>query len=116
MLRVLALNPPGSTETHALLPGSAATDLATDCTDVTGVPVLTDQRGYRGRRDRPDDNPAADGPLVAHGLIGVGGARRPVEERSLETSSGTHECAAWLFLLARAGPAALRPQPVHGEG
>ncbi len=41
----LALNPPGSTETHALLPGSVAIDAAGDCTDVEGNPVATDQRG-----------------------------------------------------------------------
>lgn len=44
-LTSLALNPPGSTETFALVPGSAAIDKATDCTDVTGNPVTTDQRG-----------------------------------------------------------------------
>src|SRR5216684_2247782 len=41
----LALNPPGTTATQALLPGSAAIDAVTDCTDVSGNPVTTDQRG-----------------------------------------------------------------------
>jgi predicted outer membrane repeat protein len=44
-LDVLALNPPGVTETHALLPGSVAIDAAEDCTDFDGNPVTTDQRG-----------------------------------------------------------------------
>lgn len=44
-LGVLALNPPGSTETQALLPGSAAIDNAKDCTDAFGNPVTVDQRG-----------------------------------------------------------------------
>lgn len=41
----LQLNPPGTTETMALLPGSAAIDAAVDCLDADGIPVLTDQRG-----------------------------------------------------------------------
>src|SRR5262245_22162374 len=41
----LALNSPGATETHALLPGSVAIDAASDCTDFGGIPVTTDQRG-----------------------------------------------------------------------
>lgn len=39
------LNPPGITETMALLPRSAAIDRALDCLDAEGNPVLTDQRG-----------------------------------------------------------------------
>jgi len=35
----------GPTQTHALDPGSPAIDLATDCTDLDGVPVGVDQRG-----------------------------------------------------------------------
>ena len=35
----------GPTKTHALLAGSVAIDAATDCTDVLGHPVTTDQRG-----------------------------------------------------------------------
>lgn len=49
-LGTLALNAPGTTETLALLPGSVATDAATDCTDAFGVAVTTDQRGV-GRPD-----------------------------------------------------------------
>jgi CSLREA domain-containing protein len=41
----LALNPPGTTATHALLPGSVAINAAPDCTDAIGLPVTTDQRG-----------------------------------------------------------------------
>jgi hypothetical protein len=41
----LQINPPGTTETMALLPGSVAIDAAVDCNDVAGTPVLTDQRG-----------------------------------------------------------------------
>lgn len=41
----LAFNSPGITQTHALLPGSIAINAASDCTDLTGNPVDTDQRG-----------------------------------------------------------------------
>ena len=43
----------GPTFTHALLPGSAAIDAVTDCTDLsaTPTPVTTDQRGFT----RPQD-------------------------------------------------------------
>jgi len=41
----LALNPPGTTDTAALMPGSVAIDAVTDCTDAFGSPVTTDQRG-----------------------------------------------------------------------
>jgi predicted outer membrane repeat protein len=41
----LQINPPGTTETMALLPGSVAIDAAIDSADVFGAPVLTDQRG-----------------------------------------------------------------------
>lgn len=41
----LALNAPGATATHALLPGSAAIDTVTDYRDLTGNVVATDQRG-----------------------------------------------------------------------
>lgn len=41
----LALNAPGTTETHALLNGSAAIDSVTLCTDIAGNAVTTDQRG-----------------------------------------------------------------------
>jgi fibronectin-binding autotransporter adhesin len=41
----LALNPPGNTETMALLPGSVAIDAAPTCTDSAGSSVTTDQRG-----------------------------------------------------------------------
>jgi hypothetical protein len=44
-LGLLALNPPGSTETQALLPGSVAINAVSDCTDVAGNPVTADQRG-----------------------------------------------------------------------
>lgn len=46
----LALNAPGATETMALQSGSVAIDVA-DCTDVSGNPVTTDQRGVA----RPDN-------------------------------------------------------------
>jgi hypothetical protein len=46
----LALNAPGTTETEAVLEGSSAIDAAADCTDVSGNPVTTDQRGVP-RRD-----------------------------------------------------------------
>jgi hypothetical protein len=51
----LALNPPGTTDTLALLAGSVAIDAATDCTDVSGNPVTTDQRGVA----RPDAGESA---------------------------------------------------------
>jgi hypothetical protein len=51
----LALNAPGTTETLALSPGSAAINVATDCTDVSGNPVTTDQRGVA----RPDGGESA---------------------------------------------------------
>lgn len=35
----------GPTPTHALLPGSVAIDAVTDCTDLNGNPITTDQRG-----------------------------------------------------------------------
>ncbi len=41
----LALNPPGTTQTHALLSGSVAIDAVTDCTLIGGGAVTTDQRG-----------------------------------------------------------------------
>lgn len=41
----LALNPPGTTETHALLRQSIAIDAAAECTDLDENPVGTDQRG-----------------------------------------------------------------------
>ena len=41
----LALNAPGTTQTQALLSGSVAIDSVTDCTDIAGNPVTTDQRG-----------------------------------------------------------------------
>jgi len=41
----LMLNSPGSTPTYALLRGSVAIDAATDCTDLSGAPVGTDERG-----------------------------------------------------------------------
>lgn len=41
----LAFNSPGTTQTHALLPGSIAINAASDCTDLAGNPVDTDQRG-----------------------------------------------------------------------
>jgi hypothetical protein len=46
----LTLNAPGTTDTQALLPGSVAIDAVTDCTDVDGNRVTTDQRGA----PRPD--------------------------------------------------------------
>ena len=51
----VALNAPGITETVALEPGSAAIDAVTDCTDVSGNPVTSDQRGV----SRPQ-GPACD--------------------------------------------------------
>jgi len=47
----------GLTETHALLPGSAAIDAASDCTDVDGATVSRDQRGVtrpRGSAQPPE--------------------------------------------------------------
>ena len=41
----IALNAPGITETVALEPGSVAIDRVTDCTDVSGNPVASDERG-----------------------------------------------------------------------
>ena len=41
----------GPTFTHALLPGSVAIDAVTDCTDLSAMPVTTDQRG----KPRPAD-------------------------------------------------------------
>jgi parallel beta helix pectate lyase-like protein len=41
----LQTNAPGTTATHALLPGSIAIDAVTDCTDLSGIPVIHDQRG-----------------------------------------------------------------------
>jgi hypothetical protein len=41
----LVVNQPGTTATHALLPGSVAIDAVTDCTDVAGNLVTQDQRG-----------------------------------------------------------------------
>ncbi|RYD04963.1 hypothetical protein N752_11835 [Desulforamulus aquiferis] len=41
----LELNPPGITETHALLSGSIAIDKSTNCTDLAGDVVTMDQRG-----------------------------------------------------------------------
>jgi hypothetical protein len=41
----LAVNPPGTTATQALLPGSVAIDAVTICTDAFGIPITTDQRG-----------------------------------------------------------------------
>jgi hypothetical protein len=52
----------GPTQTHALVPGSPAIDAGgTDCTDATGAPLTTDQRG----KPRPvdgngDGTPACD--------------------------------------------------------
>ena len=51
----LALNPPGTTATHALLSGSVAIDAVTDCTDVNGNPVPTDQRGVARPLDGDGD-------------------------------------------------------------
>jgi hypothetical protein len=41
----------GPTQTHALVPGSPAIDAGGDCTDTSGAPLTTDQRG----RPRPVD-------------------------------------------------------------
>ncbi len=41
----------GPTQTHALLAGSVAIDAVTDCTDISGAPIATDQRGVA----RPSD-------------------------------------------------------------
>lgn len=41
----LAENPPGTMQTHALGEASVAIDKATDCRDLNGNPVTTDQRG-----------------------------------------------------------------------
>ncbi len=41
----LALNPPGTTATHALLAGSVPIDAASDCLDYSSNPVTTDERG-----------------------------------------------------------------------
>jgi hypothetical protein len=41
----LTVNPPSTTATHALLPGSVAIDAVTDCTDAVSNPVTRDQRG-----------------------------------------------------------------------
>jgi hypothetical protein len=41
----------GTTQTHALLPGSVAIDSVTDCTDISNTPVDKDQRGV----ERPLD-------------------------------------------------------------
>jgi hypothetical protein len=51
----LALNAPGTTKTLALMPGSVAINAAPDCTDVSGNPVTTDQRGVA----RPDNGETA---------------------------------------------------------
>ncbi len=51
----LALNPPGTAATQALLPGSVAINAAPDCTDVSSHPVTTDQRGVV----RPDNGESA---------------------------------------------------------
>lgn len=44
-LGALAVNPPGTTATHALQAGSVAIDAVTDCTLIGGGAVTTDQRG-----------------------------------------------------------------------
>ena len=51
-LAPLALNSPGTTETHALLRGSRAINTVTDYTDLDGNVVTTDQRGV----SRPQQN------------------------------------------------------------
>jgi hypothetical protein len=45
----------GSTLTHALLAGSVAIDAVTDCTDLSAVPVTTDQRGVSRPLDGDGD-------------------------------------------------------------
>lgn len=54
-LGLLALNSPGTTETHALLRGSVAIDIVTDCTDIDGNVVTTDQRGVSRPQKRVCD-------------------------------------------------------------
>ncbi|MCI2431407.1 CSLREA domain-containing protein, partial [Candidatus Acetothermia bacterium] len=49
----LAVNAPGTTATHALLSSSVAIDAATDCTDLGGNSITTDQRGV-GRSQGPE--------------------------------------------------------------
>jgi hypothetical protein len=51
----LQVNAPGMTATHALLPGSVAIDAVTDCTDVGGNPIATDQRGISRPQDGDGD-------------------------------------------------------------
>ncbi|GIW43121.1 MAG: hypothetical protein KatS3mg077_0403 [Candidatus Binatia bacterium] len=62
----------GSTETHALLSGSAAIDAVTDCTDVDDNSVSEDQRGVARPQDGDGDSTALcdvgayeSGPLAA---------------------------------------------------
>src|SRR5581483_11911933 len=54
----LQVNAPGTTATHALLPGSVAIDAVTDCTDVAGNAVSTDQRGVARPLDGDGDGTA----------------------------------------------------------
>ncbi|HJQ27065.1 MAG TPA: HYR domain-containing protein [Blastocatellia bacterium] len=54
----LQVNAPGTTATHALLPGSVAIDAVTDCTDVAGNAVAADQRGVARPLDGDGDGTA----------------------------------------------------------
>lgn len=58
------INPPGTTETMALLPGSVAIDAAINSTAVSGDPVLTDQRGV-SRPQGPQSDVGAFEAIVA---------------------------------------------------
>ncbi|MDB4893912.1 MAG: hypothetical protein JWN15_174 [Firmicutes bacterium] len=67
----LQINPPGTTETMALLPGSVAIDAAIDSTDVEGNLVATDQRGV----PRTPDVGAYEVVGLGAGGPGAGGGR-----------------------------------------
>lgn len=88
MLAALALNPPGSTETQALEPGSPAIDHIPVATNGCGTTITTDQRGVARPQGAACDIGAYE---LAQGVGGIAGAP-DVAGRPLESagSSGTN--------------------------